>query len=161
MPEKTQRQASEEISHILRRPAVQSFAISDQEQHLLDGSRSADMFVTKRRTGTEGVLHYATPPVEAAHESSEASDSDSDMAHAGMVRDNSVDFLNLQDLREVMGSPSQSSCIRSASIQVWKFTFCEYLKLWLFRSSMLSSRDPNTDQKCSSCVLRRFCSLYY
>lgn len=99
---------------------MQSFAISDQEQHLLDGSRSADMFVTKRRTGTEGVLHYATPPVEAARETSSASDSDSDAAPHAMVRDDSVDFLNLQDLREVMDSPSQSSCIRSASIQVRK-----------------------------------------
>lgn len=118
MPEKKQRQASEEISHILRRPAIQNFASPGPDQHLLDGSRSADMFVTKKKSGTEGVLHYATPPIDQLSEENEGGSDSDDNAVVQMQRYDSTNFLDLHELREVIESPSEISCIRSASIQV-------------------------------------------
>jgi hypothetical protein len=115
MHETKQRQASEEISHILRRRKENS-VVSDLDEQFLDGSRSADMFVGKRHMGSEGILHFATPPVGALTEEGEESDSD-DQIHPSIAREDSTDFLRLDELRAVMASPSQPLYIRSASIQ--------------------------------------------
>lgn len=116
-PDKTQRQASEEISHILRRK--ENLVAYDVDQQFLDGSRSADMFVGKKHTGTSGVHHFATPP--AGNSSDEELDSDPESeARVHVPREGSDDFLTLHELRDVMNSPSQSTVIRSASIQVRK-----------------------------------------
>ena len=68
--------------------------------------------------GSEGVLHFATPPAGAVEEG-EFSDAD-DRAMPVASREESTDFLSLHELRQVMSSPSHPSYIRSASVQVWR-----------------------------------------
>lgn len=122
MHDTKQRQASEEISHILRRRKENS-VVSDLEQQFLDGSRSADMFVAKRHMGSEGVLHFATPPLGTLVENGQDSDPE-EQIHPSMLHDDSLDLLHPDEIRMVTASPSQPLYIRAASIQVRICHFC-------------------------------------